>query len=104
MPLVVSNMDAPLRFQDKVLVVDDIYDTGETLRFVTDFISSLTGRSPFRAVLVTKRPVECIERGVLFVREVQGWVVFPWEVKEGVNVEKVHGGGSQEMGGAVPPR
>jgi len=106
--LSVSNVNAPLLFGDLVLIVDDIYDTGTTLEAVLDMVAGATGRVPYCAVLVTKRPVECAEKGISFVIATPPdcWVVFPWEGKAegGVKDEKVHRGGTSKVGGVVSPR
>jgi len=76
-----SNFDVA---EDKVknrkgLIVDDIYDTGRTLRFVRRWLHELSGVTPMCFVLVTKDP-DCDARYLMTVAS-DTWVVFPWETK-----------------------
>lgn len=63
----------------KGLIVDDIYDTGRTLRFTKKWLTRMSGVEPQGFVLVTKVK-DC---GVRYLRLVSRntWVIFPWEVK-----------------------
>jgi len=65
-----------------VLVVDDIVDTGETLREVLKHIRSLKPREVRTAVPYVK-PWSKIKPDY-YVKEVQEWVVFPYEMYETV--------------------
>jgi len=64
----------------KVLLVDDIADTGESLIAALRHIEERGAESVFVATLV-KKPHSKFAPDI-FVEETSAWVVFPWEVKE----------------------
>lgn len=71
-----------------ILIVDDIYDSGKTLDVVREFLYERintfapgTKAKIIAHVLLSRKPLECIEKGVSFSRTVSEdtWAVFPWE-------------------------
>ncbi|MFQ5814880.1 MAG: phosphoribosyltransferase [Candidatus Hydrothermarchaeaceae archaeon] len=66
----------------RVLVVDDIADTGESLLTVINHLRERRAGSIFVATLV-KKPSSKFTPDI-FVLETPAWVVFPWEVRETV--------------------
>lgn len=61
----------------KILVVDDVADTGDTLKVVTDHLGDkLDGE--MRICTVVYKPSSKIKPDY-YVYETDGWVVFPWE-------------------------
>lgn len=65
------------KFEGDVLVVDDVADTGDTLKVVMDHLESKVEGDMKIATLVWK-PKSSI-RPDFFVYETSKWVVFPWE-------------------------
>lgn len=64
----------------KVLLVDDIADTGESLLAALEHLKERGARGITVATLV-KKPYSKVTPD-LYVEETSAWVVFPWEVKE----------------------
>lgn len=64
----------------KVLLVDDIADTGESLIAAVDHLEE-RGAGNITVVTLVKKPTSKIEPD-LFEDETDKWVVFPWEVNE----------------------
>ena len=68
-------------FQKKILIIDDINDTGATFKYIEDNFGKGDGRIKF-ASLVTNKPSEIIVdyHGYEINKdEVPSWIVFPWE-------------------------
>lgn len=66
----------------KVLLVDDIADSGESLRAAVNHIMEKRASSVFIVTLV-KKPSSKLTPD-LFELETPAWVIFPWEVNETV--------------------
>ena len=64
----------------KVLLIDDVLETGETMLAVGEHLQSLSGTEPIRLVLVQKK-LENIDVPVFSLLAIDPaiWVVFPWE-------------------------
>lgn len=77
----------------RVLLVDDIADTGESLLAAMKHLRERGAGSIFVATLVRKPHSKVIPD--LYVRETDAWVVFPWEVKE--TIESIKGKGRGEL-------
>jgi hypoxanthine phosphoribosyltransferase len=61
-----------------ILVVDDIADTGDTLKFVTELLKKdLTSGTIKTAVLFYK--LKSKVKPDYYVEETEDWIVFPWE-------------------------
>ena len=82
----------------KVLLVDDIADTGESLLVALRHIRDRGADGIFVATLVKKPHSKFVPD--LFVIETPAWVVFPWEVKETIkslgDVEEIRKAGITE--------
>ena len=64
------------KFFPELIVVDDIYDTGETFRAVLN-LPEFKDNPNYRAIALFGNPNE---DGVLYLNEqVYRWIVFPWE-------------------------
>jgi uncharacterized protein len=63
-----------------VLVVDEVADSGKSLRLVVNHISELGAREVKTATLFYKQC--CTLRPDYFEKTTNHWVVFPWEFKE----------------------
>ncbi len=72
----------------KVLVVDDVTDSGESLKLVKAHVSQ-QGAKEIRVATVYCKPWSGVKPDY-YARETRRWVVFPWEIKETVRkiVEK----------------
>ena len=66
----------------KVLLVDDVADTGKSLRFAKDHILQ-KGTAEVRIATVYRKPFSLIKPD-FYEKETRCWVVFPWETKETV--------------------
>lgn len=64
----------------KVLIVDEIADTGKSLKLVKDHISK-KGASEVKIATIYYKPWSVVKPDY-YERETRRWVVFPWEIKE----------------------
>lgn len=64
----------------KILLVDDVADTGETLQVAKKYIEQKGAAETTTACLV-KKP-SALETPDLFAKETGKWVIFPWELGE----------------------
>ena len=74
-------LEKAFAWQKKILIIDDINDTGATLRYIEDNFGKGDGRIKF-AVLVNNTPskVTVDYHGYEINKdEVPSWIVFPWE-------------------------
>ncbi|MEM0358546.1 MAG: phosphoribosyltransferase [Hadesarchaea archaeon] len=80
----------------KVLVVDDVADTGHSLAFIRDLFSG-KGEAGFRVATLHYKPWS-IFKPDFYVEEVREWVVYPWEVRETILklVQRLRGEGKGE--------
>lgn len=82
----------------KVLLVDDIADTGESLLAAVEHLRKRGARQITVATLV-KKPHSKVTPDI-YVRETPAWVVFPWEVRE--TIKSLRDGKEIEMAGITP--
>lgn len=77
----------------KVLVVDDVADTGESLKVVNSHLKN-QGASEIKIATIYYKPWSVIVPHC-YEKETRCWIVFPWEQKETVRktVEKFRGEG-----------
>jgi hypoxanthine phosphoribosyltransferase len=64
----------------KVLIVDDVVESGRTLEVVTE-LCSIRGASAVRTAALYLKPWAMMNPDY-FAAKVEEWVVFPWEVGE----------------------
>jgi hypothetical protein len=64
----------------KILLVDDISDTGKSLAAAVEHLKKRKAGSIFVATLVKKPHSEFTPD--LYIKETSAWVIFPWEVRE----------------------
>jgi uncharacterized protein len=64
----------------RVLVVDEVVDSGRSIRLVADHVAALGAREVKTAVLFLKNG--CPFKPDFNETETGAWVVFPWEIKE----------------------
>ena len=87
-------MDVSALDGKKVLVVDDVADSGKTLKKVMELIDedglSLDGKThakvDARSVVIYKKPVSIIEPDYIW-RKTALWINFPWSVLPVVEAE-----------------
>lgn len=77
----------------KILLVDDIADTGKSLKATFNHLKEKNASEIFVVTLV-KKP-HSIFNPDLYVRETSAWVIFPWEVYETIR-ELIKQGKSEE--------
>ncbi|MDD4869759.1 MAG: phosphoribosyltransferase family protein [Kiritimatiellae bacterium] len=63
----------------KVIIVDDIYDTGCTVRKVREILFKKTRNVKIATLYLKKGAIESPD---FFVRKVTGWIVFPHEIAD----------------------
>jgi hypoxanthine phosphoribosyltransferase len=66
----------------KVLIVDEVVDTGKTLELVKEYVAE-QGAAAVRIATVYWKPWSTVKPD-FFEKETDRWIVFPWETKETV--------------------
>lgn len=64
----------------KVLIVDEVVDTGKTLELVKEYVAE-QGAAAVRIATVYWKPWSTVKPD-FFEKETDRWIVFPWETKE----------------------
>ena len=64
-----------------ILIVDDVYDSGETMKAVYSYLSGVVNELPviFNSFCVIQKQDNDLLDHVLFEGELDTWVVFPWD-------------------------
>jgi hypoxanthine phosphoribosyltransferase len=72
----------------RVLVVDDVADTGESLRLVRSYLKE-QGAAEVKTATIYYKPWSVMIPNY-YEKETRSWIIFPWEIKETVRkiVEK----------------
>ena len=70
----------------KVLVADDVADTGATLKLVREFCSGYV--SEVRSAVLYQKP-HCIEKPDFAWKSTEKWIEFPWSVQPPVEASPV---------------
>jgi|TARA_A100001391_G_scaffold203574_1_gene196344 hypoxanthine phosphoribosyltransferase len=76
-----SQLEKSFAFQHKILIVDDINDSGDTLQYIEQNFGRPKDKVRF-AVLVNNKPSKTIVDYFGYEinkEEVPSWIVFPWE-------------------------
>ncbi|MFQ5999968.1 MAG: phosphoribosyltransferase, partial [Candidatus Bathyarchaeia archaeon] len=86
-PVITQPVSVPVR-DKKVLVVDDVADTGESLRLVRAHLGE-QGASEVKIATIYYKPWSVVIPDY-YEKETKSWIIFPWERKETVRkvVEK----------------
>ncbi|KPV61894.1 MAG: xanthine-guanine phosphoribosyltransferase [Candidatus Bathyarchaeota archaeon BA2] len=86
-PVITQPVSVPVR-DKKILVVDDVADTGESLRLVGTHLEE-QGASEVKIATIYYKPWSVVIPDY-YEKETRSWIVFPWERKETVRkvVEK----------------
>jgi hypoxanthine phosphoribosyltransferase len=66
----------------KVLVVDEVADTGKSLKLIKDHLKA-EGASEVRIATIYLKPWSVVKPDY-YAKETSRWIVFPWEIKETV--------------------
>lgn len=78
-PVVIQPLAATIK-DERVLVVDDLADSGETLLFISQYLGAQAPKDVKMATLFRKPWTKVTPD--YFVRDADAWVIFPWEVRE----------------------
>lgn len=64
-----------------ILIVDDVYDSGETMKAVYSYLSGVVNEVPviFNSFCVIQKQDNDLLNHVLFDCDLNTWVVFPWD-------------------------
>jgi hypoxanthine phosphoribosyltransferase len=91
-PIITQPVSLPVK-DKKVLVVDDLTDTGESLKLVKLHLKK-QGASEIKIATIYYKPWSIIVPQY-YEKQTRCWIVFPWEQKETVrkNMEKTRGEG-----------
>jgi len=76
-PEMIKNLSKNSIINKNVLLVDDLVDSGKTMKFVSDYINNITTCNSHTAVLF-KKPVSKFEPNY-YIRITDKWLVFPYE-------------------------
>ncbi len=77
----------------RVLLVDDIADTGKSLSVAIDHLKK-RGASSIFVVTLVKKPSSIVEPD-MYIEETDRWVIFPWEVAE--TIRSIKSKGKEEL-------
>jgi len=80
-PTITQPVSAPVKGK-KVLVVDDVADTGKSLRLVRSHLEE-KGATEVRIMTIYYKPWSILVPDY-YQRETSSWIIFPWERKESV--------------------
>ena len=80
-PVITQPLSVPVKGR-RVLIMDDVADTGKSLRLVRDHVEK-NGATEIKLATIYYKPWSEIKPDY-YVRETEAWIVFPWERKETV--------------------
>lgn len=80
-PTITQPLSAPVRGR-RVLIMDDVADTGKSLKLVKEHIEK-NGAKPVRIATIYYKPWSIVIPDY-YVKITRRWIVFPWERKETV--------------------
>lgn len=66
----------------RVLIVDDIFDSGATVKMVADHVRSITGDIKIATLFVRSGHNTTDIQPDYFIKETSSWVVFPHEIQD----------------------
>jgi hypoxanthine phosphoribosyltransferase len=78
-PVITQPVSLPVRHK-KVLVVDDLVDTGKSLKLVNSHLKS-QGASEVRTATIYHKPWS-VTVPHYYIEETCCWIIFPWELKD----------------------
>jgi len=68
----------------RVLVVDDVADSGNSLRLVREYVEGM-GAGEVRVATLHLKPWS-VYRPDYYAEEVSEWIIYPWEVRESIQL------------------
>lgn len=68
---------------EKILIFDDVADSGETLKFAKDYILG-AGASEVKMATLCSKPRSCISPD-FYGFQTSAWIIFPHEIREFIN-------------------
>ncbi len=81
-PVVIQPLAATIK-DERVLVVDDLADSGETLLFISQYLSAQAPKDVKLATLFRKPWTKVTPD--FYVDDSEAWVIFPWETRETIH-------------------
>jgi hypothetical protein len=82
MPVMLPPVPAKVHFSDKkVLIADDVADTGKTIELVRDFVQGHVSEA--RTAVIYEKPASLIKCDYVW-RRTANWIEFPWSVDDPV--------------------
>lgn len=74
----------PVHFEDikkykSILVVDDIVDSGATIKFVTGMLKEALPTNTIKTAALFYKPMRSVIKPDYYVTATDEWIVFPWE-------------------------
>jgi hypoxanthine phosphoribosyltransferase len=74
----------PIHFEDlkqykNILVVDDIVDSGQTVRFVLDTLKTNLPNASIKTAVLYYKPKVSELKPDYYMQETEDWIIFPWE-------------------------
>jgi len=87
-PKLTQPLNIPINNQN-ILLVDDISDTGQTLKIAKQHLTKKGAKNIKTATLYTKTTTQTIPDYT--EKTTNNWIIFPWEIKETLqNIQKKH--------------
>jgi len=80
-PTVTQPLSIPID-EKKILLVDEVSDTGESLQHAVEYLKGLGAKEIKTAVLHLK-PNSCVTPD-FYMQTVDAWTVYPWELRESI--------------------
>ena len=76
-----SVLEKAFAFQKKILIIDDINDSGATFQYILDNFGKHAGRIRFAALINNKSSKVKVDYHGYEIDKAEGpsWIVFPWE-------------------------
>lgn len=82
-PVITQSLPVSVR-NERILIFDDIVDTGETLKLATQYLK-IHGASDVSTAVLVKKPWASFEVD-FYARETEAWFIFPNEVRETIEL------------------
>jgi hypothetical protein len=80
-PTVTQPLSIPIE-EKKILLVDEVSDTGDSLKHAVEYLKGLGAKEIKTAVLHLK-PSSCVKPD-FYMQMVDAWTVYPWELRESI--------------------
>ena len=75
------NLEKAYAFQKKILIIDDINDTGETLKSISKYFNKYSQKIKYAVIVDNKTSLFSVDYyGTQIDKSIDSsWIVFPWE-------------------------